>query len=250
MHQWRLEDRQRLWRRHSDAVNGALITRWMPADRRRRVLKTDLFDEAVADGLYPPLASRAKEIVGVDKSLAAVSAAKRQHGCLQCTVADVRWLPFEDGQFETVFSNSTLDHFRKADEIVISLRELHRVLCKEGRLILTLDNLANPFILTRNWLPFQLLNLVGIVPYYVGATMGPRGLRRVLEHVGFDVVELDAIMHCPRVLAVAIAGCLQRRAKTTTQRRFLGLLFRFEALSRWPTRFLTGHFVAVEARKI
>ena len=37
-----------LWRRHSDAVNWGLLERWLPP-RLERVLKTDLFDEAVGD---------------------------------------------------------------------------------------------------------------------------------------------------------------------------------------------------------
>ena len=39
-----------LWRRHSDAVNSALVHRWLAGRRVARALKTDLWDEAVADG--------------------------------------------------------------------------------------------------------------------------------------------------------------------------------------------------------
>jgi hypothetical protein len=33
------------------------------------------------------------------------------------------------------------------------------------------------------------------------------------------------------------------------RQRFLRALWRFEKLGRWPTRFLTGHFTAVLARR-
>jgi hypothetical protein len=114
---------------------------------------------------------------------------------------------------------------------------------------LTLDNLANPIIALRNALPFPLLTRLGIVPYYVGVTYGPRHLRRVVRKVGFEVLAVDAIMHCPRVLMVAVAALLQSYVGKAMQQRFLHALMTFEYLSRWPTRFLTGHFIAIRARK-
>jgi hypothetical protein len=35
----------------------------------------------------------------------------------------------------------------------------------------------------------------------------------------------------------------------TAQRRFSAHLMKFERLARWRTRFLTGYFIAVVARK-
>ena len=134
-------------------------------------------------------------------------------------------------------------------EIMVSLHEIHRVLKIGGRLIITLDNLANPVIALRSILPFSLLNRLGLVPYYVGATLSPSHLCRILEKSGFKVAEIDAVMHCPRVLAVAMASILQKYAGAKTQKRFLRALTAFEHLSRFPTRFLTGYFVAVKAIK-
>jgi len=151
--------------------------------------------------------------------------------------------------FDAIVSISTLDHFQSRDEIVASLCEFRRVLRSTGQLFLTLDNQANPIVRLRNTLPFRLLNRLGITPYYVGATYGPRGLRCVLQEAGFNVLEVGAVMHCPRVLAVAIARLLERHTGPETQRRFLGFLLTFERLASWPTRFLTGHFVAVRAIK-
>ena len=48
-----------LWRAHSDAVNDELLRCWLPPEMAGRLLKTDLFDEALSDGLYPLLATRA-----------------------------------------------------------------------------------------------------------------------------------------------------------------------------------------------
>jgi len=158
-------------------------------------------------------------------------------------------LPFADGTLDVIVSNSTLDHLGALDEIILSLRELHRVLAPGGQLFLTLDNLANPAIALRNALPSWLMNRLGIVPYFVGATCSPRHLRRIATQVGFEVLEVRAIMHHPSVLAVRMARILQRHGTKETRRRFLVLLMSLEHLSRLPTRFLTGHYVAVRAAK-
>jgi SAM-dependent methyltransferase len=243
------KDFQKLWRTHSDSVNQALLTRWLLNGPMENLLKTDLFDEAVSDGLSSLLDVRSKRVFYIDASLEVHRRAKRRHPNLQTVGTDVRCLPFADGTFDGIVSNSTLDHFKSLDDLVISLRELYRVLQQGGQMILTLDNLANPIILLRNGLPFHLLYYMKIVPYYVGVTLGPYRLQRLLKEVGFKILEVDTIMHCPRVLAVAIACWMERHASPKTQRVFLDFLMVFERLSHLPTRFLTGHFIAIRAMK-
>lgn len=240
---------QVLWRAHSDAVNTKLLEQWLPRQLVGRLLKTDLFDEALTDGLYPLLTLRAKTVVGMDVSASTIQAAVINHEGLVAVGADARCLPFVDEAFDVVVSNSTLDHFESADELAISLRELYRVLKSRGLLLITLDNRANPIVAVRNALPFRLANRLGILPYYVGATLGPRGLCRTLRHIGFQVSETRAVMHCPRMIAVLAARILERHAGTKTQTRFLKVLMSFERLSYWRTRFLTAYFVAVKALK-
>jgi SAM-dependent methyltransferase len=146
-----------------------------------------------------------------------------------------------------IVSDSTLDHFHTEAELVGALRELHRVLRPGGVLLLTMDNLANPVIALRNALPFRLLNRLGIVPYYVGATAGPRRLRRLLEQTGWEIRDTGAIVHCLRVVWVMISRVVERRASRESQERFLRFMMRFEWWERWPTRFLTGNFIAMRA---
>ena len=240
--------RQHLWRRHSDAVHVALLERWLAA-RAGRVLETDLFDEAVGEGLVPTLSARAESVVGIDVAPVTVAGARRRHGALRAVVADVRRLPFAEGVFDTVVSNSTLDHFRTVAEIDDALRELARVLRPGGELILTLDNRANPLVWLRNALPLGLLRATGIVPYYVGATLGPRSAVAHLRAAGLHVVERAAVLHCPRMPAVAVAWLLDRVAGPRLQRVYLRALARCEALGALPTRYATGYFVAARAVK-
>jgi SAM-dependent methyltransferase len=240
--------RDRTWRAHSDAVNAALCCRWLPAGGVTRLLKTDLFDEATAAGIVPALADRVRDIYGIDTSRETVGLARTQYPAVRGAAADVRSLPFAGASFDAVISNSTLDHFTHAGDITTSLEELHRVLAPGGRLILTLDNAANPAIALRNALPFTWLARLGLVPYFVGTTLGPTKATSVLERIGFRVVEVTAILHCPRVLAVSVAR-IADAAGPRWPPRLLRALARFERAERWPTRFRTGHFVAVLSEK-
>jgi SAM-dependent methyltransferase len=229
---WRETPATSLLRAYSDAANRRLLERWLPA-RAGRVLKTDVFDEAVGEGLSPFLAGRAEAVVAIDASPAAVAAARRRHPELDAGVADVRALPFEDGSFDVVVSTSTLDHFSSRADIDTALSELHRVLALGGLAVVTLDNPWNPLVALRNALPVR---PHALVPYYVGATLGPRGLRAGLAGAGFVVEEVAAVLHTPRLAARALRPPLR-------------LLLSAERLERWPTRFLTGQFVAARARR-
>jgi len=246
--EWAIQAPQRTWRAHSDAVNARLLTRWLPPGRRR-LLKTDAFDEAVSTGLFPQLSERAQTVIAVDVSSAALAAAARRYRGLAVVAGDLRRLPFADGSLDGVVSLSSLDHFATHEELAASLRELYRVLSPGGSLILTLDNLMNPFVALRNALPFSWLHRLRIVPYRVGETVGPRCLRALLEAAGIEVQEVAAIVHVPRVFAVALANLVDRLGASALRRFFLAALLSFEHLSRLPTRFLTGYFVAVRGRR-
>jgi len=246
---WQQKERPSLWRLFSDRLNTKLFCRWMSNVPVERILKTDMFDESLTDGLYPLLSSRAKYVIGMDVSAEVVKTAQGNHHGLQTLVADVRRLPFADGTIDTIVSNSTLDHFRSYDDIHASLTELGRVLKSGGQLMLTMDNKANPIIALRNILPFRLLNHIGVLPFYVGATFGPGSLRKALEKINIDVMEVTAIWHFPRVVTVTAGNIFSRFTSIKTQQKFLRFLLKFESLSRLPTRFFTGYFVAANAFK-
>lgn len=241
--------RQRLWREHSDAVNRALLARWIPERGADCALKTDMFDEMCSAGLYPFLALRVRHFVGIDMSGSVLRSAKSRHAGIHGVVADVRELPFKGGSFDLIISNSTLDHFESVGEIKTALGELCRVLRPDGELIITMDNPENPVIGLRNALPFRFLNRLGITPYYVGATLKASDLRLLFEETGFKAMEVTSVMHCPRVFAVALANLLQRYAPSWMQRGFLRALMACECLGALPTCRLTGHFTAMRATK-
>ena len=81
-------------------------------------------------------------LTGVDLAEAAVPG-------LRSVVADVRTLPFDDGAFELVFCISTLEHVGRDNDVYdvaaprdelgdeAALRELHRVLARDGRVLVS-----------------------------------------------------------------------------------------------------------------
>ena len=247
---WDKDQPQRLWRLYNDILNSDLINRWLThSDQVNFLLKTDLFDEALGKGLCPVLDPLSHNMIGIDISSSIVNMACGRNGKLSGITADLCFLPFNAETFDIVISNSSLDHFETKHEIIHGLHEIHRVMRKGGKLIITLDNLMNPVIALRSILPFRLLNLLGLVPYYIGATLGPRRLRRIIENTGFKVDALDAVMHPPRLPAVLLTRMFEKYAGAKKQNRFLHLLMAFERLSGLPTRFLTGYFIAVKAVK-
>ena len=244
--EWQHEGEGRAWRMVSDAVNVRLLERWLPRNPRGSVLKTDLFDEVAGEGLLSWLSASFASVSGVDISPAVVSSIRDRYDGVTAEVADVRRLPFANGQFDCVFSNSTLDHLPTRQAIAEAVRELHRVTRSGGHLLITLDNPVNPIVGLRYKLPAVLRD--GVVPYALGATLGPRALRTVLQESGFEVLKTGAVFHSPRVLVVA-AGRLVDRRPASVRQRYARLWQPFELLGALPTRYLTGHFVAALARK-
>src|SRR4029079_5600497 len=112
-----------------------------------------------------------------------------------------------------------------------------------------LDNLAKPVVRLRNALPSKPLERLGVIPYRMGATCGPRGLRALCTDAGLEVLALGTVMHCPRPQAVALAGLLDRVATASIREAFLRVLAGFEILDGWPTRTLSGYFLTLRARR-
>jgi len=238
-----------LWRAHSDALNSALLARWLTSLPHGRLLKTDLFDEAVAEGMYPLLQRRARTIVGIDVSPKVVRAAGFRYPLLGAVAADVLQLPFRSGQFDAIVSISTLDHFDSLDKIGVTLTELYRILAPGGILIVTLDNGSNPFVALRNRLPYPLLRSLRMVPYRMGATYTGKSFLGLLRSCSFEILDVTYTVHCPRFAAAVTSRVVQRFASVQTRARFLGWLGKLERLDQLPTRALTGHFVAALAKK-
>ena len=237
------------WQAHRDALHQAIMGRWGPQLKGEAALLTDLFDEAFGEGLHFFLDSSYRKVLGLDISYTTCQIAKTKHSGLQPVTAEIGCLPLGDGTLDAVISISTLDHLESRKKIADALEQIRRVLRKRGLLAMTLDNLANPLVALRNALPFGLLRGLGLIPYEMGATLGPAQLSNCLKKAGFEILSQTAVMHVPRFLAVSLFRLAGGRLTARARERILHCLMCFEVLERLPTRFISGHYLAVLARK-
>lgn len=218
-----------------------------PAPPPRRVLKTDLFEEACGDdqllGGFPVAAGL---LCGVDTALSEARRAARRfpHLAGGLAAADLRSLPFRDGAFDFVLSTSSLDHFSSFGELEAALAEIARVLAPGGRLLITFDNLWNPL--------YHLLrgaSRAGLLPFPLGLTPSPGALPALLRRHGLETGGTHWLIHNPRGISTLLFLALRRlfgRHAGGPIRLLLGL---FALGGRLPTRRFTACFVAVCARK-
>jgi len=224
-----------------------LIAHWLPDLRGRKILKTDLREEAYGEDqiLFSP-ALRKGIVYAVDIAEEAVAAARRrQRGYAVSQVylcGDVRRLPFGDGIFDMIISTSTLDHFTVADDFHVSLRELRRVLKQGGTMILAVNNGLN----VNYHCMLRVGSFLGMIPYPVQFYV-PADLRRQVATCGWAVEEQEFIVHI-----ISPASTLLKTARKILPRSLVDRIAKkFVALSCWlggrrKSRWLTGWFIVLK----
>jgi SAM-dependent methyltransferase len=229
-------------------VHLRLLARWCPDLRGKRVLKTDLFEEAHGPDQFlfdlPPGGLRAGVDISPLIARRARARAPREGVAPALLAGDVLALPFREGAFDVIVSNSTLDHFPDAAGIPAALAECHRVLKPGGILVLTLDN------------PRSLSYLVGRLkrrlrpdPFFLGHTLAREELVGALTRLAFQVTDTTAILHGLENHSSAAMGLAARMGGTRLPAAIGAVLRGLERLEAAPTRFLTGAFVAARAVK-
>jgi SAM-dependent methyltransferase len=225
-----------------------LIDRWGGVPEKGWVLKTDLFDETVSDdGRYiDDLMTSKNHVVGIDISKGFTQHAKHvaRSSRTHYMTADVRSLPFANGSFQFIVSPSTLDHFADISDLKQSLNELARLVKPGGNLIITLDNRQNIFDPL-----LRMANRFHFLPFFLGHSFNIRQLHIELQSTGLQVIECTAILHNPRLVAVA----LLLMARIIGIKRFTGMVHRLllsaQQLGQTRLRYYTGSFIAVRAVK-
>jgi SAM-dependent methyltransferase len=157
-----------------------------------RILKTDLFVEAknLEDNYLPDIA--ANEFVGMDISVNTILEARRQLGAdlpdINFASCDVTALPFKEDAFDSILSDSTLDHIPKKD-LEEALRGLAHVLSENGSLILSLNSVYNlPAVIVRGirnrWKP----------EWFFTFSTSVRYVKKLLRRAGLQVVDYQYIL--------------------------------------------------------
>jgi SAM-dependent methyltransferase len=221
-------------------VHLELARRWTDGLAVSAALKTDLFEEAFGDDdFYLALFGAPSHLYGMDIAWDTALKAKRRYPArLTVLVTDARQPGLASASMDVIISNSTLDHFGSRDEFLEAVAELARVLRPGGRIVLTLDNPANPlYPLLRG------LTRRGWAPYSLGYTPSLKQVERDLNDLGLTVLQRDWLIHNPRLVSTLLFGLLRGH------RAVSWLLKQFARLSALPTRGWTACFHAVCAEK-
>lgn len=229
-----------------------LIERWSNLSSSKVILKTDLFAEAVCTHrAFSKEISRADNcVVGIDISSEIVHKARTteiqcsSNSLLRYAICDVRRLPFATNSFDLIISDSTLDHFRKKNDIITALYELSRVLKPGGVLIITMDNKTNffePFF--RLWIFFKL------APFYSGYTYSIKELKEALVKAGLNVTDNTSIIHNPRYFTRMIITLLRKVMPATVDSHIRRHLLFLDSLEYRKTKYLTAQLIAARAIK-
>ena len=159
----------------------------------KRVLKTDLWDEARNTRILQWVQRQGADVTGIDISTPVVRLAEIEFGHvpLKAAGADVRALPFPDRTFHAIYSMGTIEHFAGTERAVA---EMFRVLRPGGRAIIGVPNRHDPFLRP---LLVSLLYRLGLYSYGFEKSYSRASLRRMLADAGFRVVSDDAILFIP-----------------------------------------------------
>lgn len=242
---WYLDPIVAVQKRRAHLALIASAARHLPAPRR--VLKTDLFEDAFGeDQLLGDFPIPAALLCGLDTAQSTTARAARRFPSLAggLATADFRALPFQDGAFDLIVSPSSLDHFDSASGLHSALSELTRVLAPGGVMIVTFDNPWNPLYHVLRW-----AGRFGLMPFPLGLSPAAPAVAKLLEAQGLEVLEQDWLIHNPRGLSTALFLVIRFLFRHRADAVISAILALFAALDRLPTRPITACFSATIVRK-
>jgi SAM-dependent methyltransferase len=176
----------------------ALIERATGSLDGKRVLKLDLWNEAINTRILGWMAAQGASVVGLDVSQVVIGRARenarREEFAASLLRADIRELPFRDDSFDVIYTMGTIEHVA---EYRHTLGEIHRVLRPGGTAIIGVPNFWDPFL--RPLIVF-VLTALGRYPYAPEKSFTRAELRRDVENAGLEVVEMTGILALPGVL--------------------------------------------------
>ena len=149
---------------------------WLDPKEGERIL-----DIACGGGaLSLKIAEKGCEVCGVDISEDAINSAKRlaEREKIACEfeIGSAEDLPYPDGYFDKVICSSSLEHFK---DDIRALKEMHRVLTPNGKVVLTTDSFNYP---VSEELKEKHREIAYVVNYYTAEKLKER-----FEIAGFEI---------------------------------------------------------------
>jgi SAM-dependent methyltransferase len=168
----------------------------------RRILKTDLWDEARNTRILWWAAQQGADVHGIDISLPIARDARRESpGAGHTVVADCRCMPYAAGSFDAVYSMGTIEHFDESD---LAVREMARVLKPGGVAVVGVPNRLDPFLRP---VLVRALSAFGLYAYGFEKSYTRRGLRQLMTACGFRVIHETAILFIPGWIRMLDLAC-------------------------------------------
>jgi len=212
----------------------------------KKLLKTDLWDEAKNTRILKYAADRGAEVFGIDISAEMIrqagSAFENDSARRRFIVSDVRAIAFAEGSFDHIYSMGTIEHFK---EHALAARECFRVLRKGGTAIMGVPNARDPFFRP---LMVVILQRLGLYAYGYERSFSMRALKRMLEHEGFEVLAETGILFMPGWLRMADLWLYVRKPKLASLSAPAVSVFAF-LQRKFPRLGRHGYLIACVVRK-
>ncbi|MDH7513433.1 MAG: class I SAM-dependent methyltransferase [Clostridiales bacterium] len=178
-----------------------LFVRYFPGLAGKRLLKTDLWDEAKNTRILIWAAEQKSKVFGIDISPAIAGEAKamflREKEAGGMIISDVRRIAFKEESFDYLYSMGTIEHFPEHAQAV---EECFRVLHRGGIAMFGVPNKYDPFLRP---LLVALLNRLGLYAYGFEKSFSFRKLEKLLANAGFKVETRTGILFVPGLLRMA-----------------------------------------------
>jgi SAM-dependent methyltransferase len=172
-----------------------LFLNYLPHLKGKKVLKTDLWDEAKNSRILNWVAGQGAEVFGLDISWEIVKEANKSFAAgetvMKSIVSDVCWIGFKDESFDGIYSMGTVEHFPDYRQ---ALRQCHRVLKKGGTAVIGVPNKFDPFLRP---LMVAFLNGLGLYAYGMEKSFSMKELERILRDSGFRIIGRSGILFIP-----------------------------------------------------
>lgn len=224
----------------------ALIRRHVGDLHGQRVLKLDLWNEAVNTRILNWIESQGADAHGMDISFVTASRARanadQAEDKLQLLQSDIRDVPYAENTFDFIYTMGTIEH---NDHYIESVHEIHRVLKPGGVAIIGVphkwDLFLRPFFV---WL----LDSLGLYLYAPEKCMSAGQLGEVLENAGLKVRKRTGMLFMPGILRIADLFCYTRGIPLYKLTRLI--LKPFEWLeNRWEWARKLGYLLVIIAEK-
>jgi len=224
----------------------ALLQRYFGNLQGKKVLKLDLWNEAINTRILHWVREQGAEAFGIDVSRVVAARARKNAklapGELHLAQCDIRELPFLSGSFDFVYTMGTIEHINEYQQAV---GEIYRVLRPGGKAIVGVPHKWNVFLRP---LLVALLDHFGKYAYSPELSFSARELREMVIRSGLIVRQRTGILSIPGVVRMADLYCYSRGIP----------LHRLSPLFIWPFDFVEtrwawpaylGYLIAMVAEK-